>query len=234
MKSAIQQPTRTCPYCSRQFKKFGNHLPYCKMRHGRDYSVHLSQRTLCKNHSAKKQQCPHCVEWWKRLDTHLRLSALCRQRTASSPEQEREASLLESTDNISHHQHSDKEDASTQQPSTGVMLHHHLPPLNRSPSPSPPMLKPFTCPTTDQAWVDADQELATLVVPAVFNASSIEEKHLAFSRGIYSYFSKKYRTRTAGKGQRGRDPTQTWQLLKKPRRKGTRPEMTCDVQRGRV
>ena len=66
------------------------------------------------------------------------------------------------------------------------------------------MLKPFRCPTTDRAWAEADQELAALVVPAVFNASSIEEKHKALSKGIYNYFSKKYGTRAAGKRTKGK------------------------------
>ena len=36
----------SCPFCAREFKSLGNHLPKCKERHDRDDSSHLSKKTL--------------------------------------------------------------------------------------------------------------------------------------------------------------------------------------------
>ena len=38
-----------CPFCGKGgFKKLGNHLPNCKERNGRDYSMYLSIKSLKK------------------------------------------------------------------------------------------------------------------------------------------------------------------------------------------
>ena len=79
LKEMTLQMDRACPFCARKYKGLGNHLPYCPKREGRDYSSYLSQKTLNKKTTTKKQQCQRCGKWMKRLDTHLRLSASCKQ-----------------------------------------------------------------------------------------------------------------------------------------------------------
>ena len=79
MESAVSQQGRPCPFCSRHFKRLGNHLPSCHERDGRDYSSYLSHKTLHKRITTKKQLCPSCGKGMKRLDTHLRVSARCKQ-----------------------------------------------------------------------------------------------------------------------------------------------------------
>ena len=41
-------------------------------------------------------------------------------------------------------------------------------------------------------WSQANEHLATVVVPQVLSASSVDEKNLALCEGIYSYFSRMY------------------------------------------
>ena len=63
-------------------------------------------------------------------------------------------------------------------------------------SSTPAMLRPFNCPKTDQEWSEADHHLASVVVPAVLSASSVEEKNLALCKGVYTFFSNKYGVRS--------------------------------------
>ena len=51
------------------------------------------------------------------------------------------------------------------------------------------MLRPFNCPKIDQGWAEADQHVATVVVPKVLSTSSIVEKSRVLCDGIYSYFT---------------------------------------------
>ena len=71
------------------------------------------------------------------------------------------------------------------------------------PSPSlcapsmPPMLEPLNCPLTEDPWAEADQHMASTVVPAVLSAYPIEDKNHALCSGIYTYFSSQYGTRSS-------------------------------------
>ena len=60
----------SCPFCTKVFKRVGNHLPHCKQRNGRDYSQFLTQKTLKKREprSGKKARCPKCSKTFSRLD----------------------------------------------------------------------------------------------------------------------------------------------------------------------
>lgn len=77
--------------------------------------------------------------------------------------------------------HSDKESASVEQT---FMSHSQGSSLSRLSV----LFESFRCPTTEQGWTEANQEVATLVVPAVLNASFVEERNVALSKGIYNYF----------------------------------------------
>ena len=66
------------PFCSKAFRRVGNHLPHCKGRNGADYSCYLSQTTLNKRGGSSLRKCPKCNRLFKRLDTHLHHSAVCK------------------------------------------------------------------------------------------------------------------------------------------------------------
>ena len=80
-----------CPFCGKQFKAVGNHLPRCKERDGRDYSSYLSKKTLYNKAKAgsSRKSCPKCHRWFLRLDTHLKNSPFCKsvQQSDSQPQQ---------------------------------------------------------------------------------------------------------------------------------------------------
>ena len=52
--------------------KLGCHLAKCPKREGRDYLMHLYQKTLDKKEGkGGKKQCPKCKKKLLRLETHL-------------------------------------------------------------------------------------------------------------------------------------------------------------------
>ena len=75
-----------CPFCEKQFVGLGNHLPRCKERQGRDYSIYLSDRTLAKRlgTATSNKICPHCHKRFRRLDTHLQRNATCKRIAGGS------------------------------------------------------------------------------------------------------------------------------------------------------
>ena len=70
----------SCPFCAREFKSLGNHLPKCKERHDRDYSSYLSKKTLDRkaNTGNSRKSCPKCHKKFLRLDTHLKNNPFCK------------------------------------------------------------------------------------------------------------------------------------------------------------
>ena len=79
---------KECPFCGKSYKGLGNHLPFCLMGENRDYTCYLSQKTInkraCPRATATTKKCCHkCGKWFKHLDTHLRLSARCKQVPSS-------------------------------------------------------------------------------------------------------------------------------------------------------
>ena len=50
------------------------------------------------------------------------------------------------------------------------------------------MLRPFNCPKIDQGWAEADQHVATVVVPKVLSTSSIVEKNVFYVM-VYTHTS---------------------------------------------
>ena len=188
LKSASSQPTRPCPFCNHEYKKLGNHLPYCPERKGADYSCFLAEKTLQKRKSSvssKRQPCPHCGRRYLRLDTHLRTSAQCRT--------------------INHHSDHPSNSIVTTGPSVP-----HIGPLtatscHNSPSVSSPLaqvtisssqLRPFNHPQSPDEWQVANEDLANTIVPAVLAAPTVEEKNRVLCEGIFNYFTAKFGPRT--------------------------------------
>ena len=75
--SLPRNATTPCPFCGLSFKRLGSHLSRCKQRGGRDYSVYLS-RQPARDPRPKRAKCPRCLRFFRLLDTHLRVSASCR------------------------------------------------------------------------------------------------------------------------------------------------------------
>ena len=173
--------SRVCPYCSKCFKALGNHLPHCSMREGRHYSEFLSYKTLKKQAGSRKQQCPCCG----RLQKRLCCSAHCKHTLLLD---------MNCGETSGHLEGNSTPQVKSQRVST---INTPSPPLH-----SLPMLRPFKFPTTEEGWAEADQHMATVVVPEVLSASTIEEKNHALCKGIYSFFSSKYGCRKLARKRR--------------------------------
>ena len=104
----------------------------------------------------------------KRLDTHLRLSASCKQVSSMVY-----PTLVTMT-------------PSPPSPTPVVAS------LTEDLGQASPMQQPFNVPTIDQEQSQANEHLGTVVVPQVLSVSSVDEKILALCEGIYSYFSRMY------------------------------------------
>ena len=74
-----------CPFCGLCFVRLGPHLPRCSKREGRDYSAFLARKAVA---PCARGVCSSCGRHFKRLDTHLWVSATC--RVVASGEQRRE------------------------------------------------------------------------------------------------------------------------------------------------
>jgi len=78
-------PVTPCPFCNQLFKKLGIHLPHCKERRGKDFSMYLSRKTIQKKAGpASSKPCPTHGKQFKRLDTHLWRSAQCGRQVDQS------------------------------------------------------------------------------------------------------------------------------------------------------
>ena len=77
------QDLSACPFCDREFRRLGNHLPKCKER---DYSVYLSKKTLDKKakKGSSRRYCPKCHKQFLRLDSHLKRSPYCKSIDCST------------------------------------------------------------------------------------------------------------------------------------------------------
>ena len=74
-----------CPFCGLYFKRLGCHLPKCKERRDRTYSAYLSRPPpRDREPRPKRTECPKCHRSFRRLDTHLRVSAICRNLSAAA------------------------------------------------------------------------------------------------------------------------------------------------------
>lgn len=182
----------TCPFCNSIFKKLGNHLPHCHQRNSRDYSSYLSKITINKKLKlCKKKLCPHCGKLFSRLDTHLRNSVHCKSFCLSTIEL---TTTHEHTGNVSEHVVEDSIQPSLCTSPAEISKHQAQANSCRR--------EHFKCPKSSDEWLEADEQLAESVVPAVLAAVSPEEKNKVLCDGIYSFFSSKYGTRSVKKYKR--------------------------------
>ena len=184
--SAPKVPTlKSCPFCSKCFIRLGNHLPHCHERGDQPYTQFLAKQYSGK---AQKKKCPRCGISFKRLDTHLRNSASCRLSSlaGSVPRQSSLASSVPQRCKVS-----------TQQA---------VPPARET---IPPAQHPDSCgkcgslecrdrlvlPTTQEEWLEANELLATKVVPVVLAATTVEMKNDYLCKLVHSTLAERFGTK---------------------------------------
>ena len=150
---------RPRPFCQKQFVGQGNHLSRCRERHGRDYSVYLSDKTLAKRSGrlTSSKTCPHCHKHFHRLDTHLHRNATCRRIALSvsqSTSQCNTDSVLSNSPATSEQEQSVVEVGLDLQSKRCLFL-----------------------PRTDEEWQEADTYFRNHLVPCVQEATWVDEKN---------------------------------------------------------
>ena len=173
MDSLPRNTLSCCLFCYKDFKKLGIHLKHCSKRECRDYSSYLSQKILRKKIPNKSTPCPSCGNLFTRLDTHLRISATCKERKvrSTSPTQTGSTSGSEPVE----------------QPASARP--HEL----SDPKPLPP----FKTPQSADLWEEVNSELAKFLAPAVLNAPTVNSKHSILCQGIYDHMVSRFGTRKA-------------------------------------
>ena len=180
---AIMSPRDSpCPFCSQCFVRLGSHLLWCKKRNGRDYSAFLKAKAPL-SHGV----CPTCGRRFKRLDTHLRVSANCH--------------LVQQSEQSQHQSPATPNPASTSMNS--IPLTTHSTPLTTSPTLicTPHFKHPLRLPKTPEEWEEADQ-LLSAVAPAVFQSISAEEKNATLCGSVYDILAAGFGTRAPSQHQK--------------------------------
>ena len=195
---ATPDSSSTCPFCQKSgFKRLGNHLPHCQARNGRSYEPFLSKKTVQnkeRSSSCKTQVCPKCHRRFRRLDTHLRTSAIC--RSVSKPQEVSQNSLMEdspaaiSPDSLPGlSQPSDLQQDLTTPPTQAI----------------DPVSKPKLClPESDEEWKKADVFFEQEVVPCVIHELSVDDKYATLVEGVYSFFADNHGTKKVQQRYRSR------------------------------
>lgn len=209
--------TNNCPFCNKPFQKVGNHLPHCKERGGRDYSMFLSKKTLDnKRGTRSRKPCPQCNRLFVRLDTHLRNNSSCRKYPDISKREhaEQPSSLLSTPPSLlvpPTRQLSPDPPTSVLSPAPSSL------PISTAAQPSPSSLLPASpsirppdlstssdqeprtlpackLPSSDEEWDEADFFFKDDIVPRVLQATTVDDKHSVLVKGLYEYFEGKYGT----------------------------------------
>ena len=163
-----------CPFCGLSFIRVANHLKHCKQRHGRDYSSFLAKKPAANS----RGRCLKCVCLFQRLDTHLRVSASCRQ--------------IESTAN----------DYSARDTPRQAMNRIESEAISRALSTT--NYEFLKLPKTSEEWAEADYLLESEVVPAVLQAISAEDKNSILCNRSYNVLANRFGTRPLPRVQRKR------------------------------
>ena len=160
-----------CPFCTRCFVRLGSHLPRCNKRNGRDYSAFLVARKA----PCSRGVCSSCGRRFKRLDTHLRVSANCRvvdysdQSPSAAPDPP--SSSMNSI-NLT----------TTPTDSCASSVHHFK--------------HPIRLPKTPNQWEEAGQ-LLSAITPAVLQSISAEDKNASLCAGVYDIIAARFGTRAS-------------------------------------
>ena len=164
----------------------------------------------------------------KRLDTHLRVSAQCKQVSAAGLSDHQP--LLPGAGPVPQSQTDPPEQVQASQ------SHGEPPPLQpqeAGASPPPPELRPFRCPKSEQDWAEADQYLASEVVPAVFATPTLEGKNHVLCSGIYHFFTTNYGSHSLrGRAKKSRKKSGTSLHDLKQQRNKLRSELRHAKRRG--
>ena len=186
-----RQPTATgeCPFCGKRgFKSLGRHLPRCAERDGRDYSMYLSDKTINKKTAIVPKYCPKCHKRFRRLDTHLRVSATCHQFSPLAPP---------SSDIQPQH-------PQTEEPDQAAIL--NFPPAQAAILDSAPSQRPrVKLPVRQEEWEAANIHFSQVLVPEVLAEASLESKNTRLSDGIYHYFASEHGVKQHSKQRRRKD-----------------------------
>ena len=181
----------SCPFCAREFKSLGNHLPKCKERHDRDYSSYLSKKTLdrkAKTGSSRKS-CPKCHKKFLRLDTHLKNNPFCKSiETSQISSQTSPCNIhdqLMASNNLD-----EPASCSLSEPTSATSDLPNTPTKNEFPT-----RLPLKLPSSQEGWLEADTFFADQLVPQCLSASSPDEKNRILIDGIYDYFAQKHGTK---------------------------------------
>ena len=169
----------TCPFCDQPYTRLGAHLPKCKQRHGRDYTDYLAKNSAVAKQS-QRGRCPSCNRVFKHLDTHLRVSAVCKLAgcgiTAQLPRPS--TTTTATTVGVREAMNSiEPNSASTQPKSNEPKIH---------------FATPFNLPQTDKDWDVDNRCLGSTIVHQVLEAQSVDDKNTALCVGIQNYFTTKY------------------------------------------
>ena len=149
----------------------------------------------CSTMSSSRSKCERCGRRFKRLDTHLRVSATCREvvqrqqggarRQPTPPPRSfpsfTVASNLNSTETLPGNLNSARRlQSADATPPTAFTVHQRKQPLR--------------LPTTPEEWEDVDVLLSS-IVPSVQQAISVEEKNTALCEGIYNIMNSRFGVR---------------------------------------
>ena len=137
-----------------------------------------------------RARCQKCGRRFQRLDTHLRVSATCREvrRCPSAPASVASRPPMNILSAINSNSavtpHSTRTESAV--------------PTSRKPTsrPSPSTKASLTLPTTAEDWEQADLYFQSTLVPDVLSRTSPQQMSSVLCEGIYSYFASRYGIRT--------------------------------------
>lgn len=177
-----------CPFCDQPFTRLAAHLPRCKQREGRDYTSYLAS---CPKGPPvnSRGRCSGCNRVFKRLDTHYRTSATCKQRSMLVPDPPSIASHMPSSTAVTMN-------------TVGLPAVPSPQPPQHIPAPPPPVCVankpnrislsiPFAMPQPNESWEEDNDSLACSLVHQVFAAQSVDDKNRVLCEGIYQHFTNK-------------------------------------------
>ena len=217
----------TCPFCNGSYLKLGTHLPHCRERDGRDYTHLLSAKTLRKRfQSKKKSECPKCHRLFKRLDTHFRVSATCREinphliptnpdlpsglEQAPQGQSMAEDAIFFSPQDLNSAVTAPAAPLVPALATTTINTASHYVPLRKA---------SLSLPTSDDGWKQADSFFQTSLVPAALAVSSPLEMNRVLCEGIYSYFASSYGTKSISRVKSKKRPLHNRALKEVERQK---------------
>jgi hypothetical protein len=204
--------------------------------------MYLSKKTKEKTSAAARKYCPKCHKAFRRLDTHLRNSAMCKDisplpspiTSASTnvcvtpPQPCQDLTLGEdsmlSLQNINPAVRS-PDDALVRFTQTTNTFHtpHHVPQVKEY----------IKLPRIPEGWEEADHYFSTTLVPAVIAEPVPQEKNRILVEGVYAFFASAYGTRQINLRKKRRRPLHNGSLKEVERKKKeAKKELKMAQQRG--